>query len=354
MMDMLSADLTASRIMVVDDEAVNLKVLGKMLRTQGYANLIVVQDSRTVIDLYKQEQPDLILLDLNMPFMTGFDVLAGLRALDDPLLPPIIMLTAQHGKEFLLKSLENGARDYITKPFDMAELLARVRTMLEVHLAHRLVFAEKETLENMVHRRTVELLETRLQIVQRLGRASEYRDNETGRHIQRVSRTAVIIARVLGWKTQELENLLHAAPMHDIGKIGIPDAILLRPGKLSGEEWSIMKTHTSIGAHILSGDDSDLLRLAEVIALSHHEKWDGTGYPAGLAGDAIPTSGMIVSISDVFDALTSERPYKKAWTVDAAVSYITENSGTHFAPNLVTIFLDQLPKILAVRDSLAD
>jgi putative two-component system response regulator len=236
----------------------------------------------------------------------------------------------------------------------MLELLARVRTMLEVQAAHTLVHAEKQNLEDMVRKRTNELLETRLQIVQRLGLASEYRDNETGRHIVRVSRTAVIIARKLGWQTQDLENLLHATPMHDLGKIGIPDSILLKPGKLLGEEWEIMKTHTTIGANILSGDHSVLLRLAEEIALSHHERWDGGGYPQGLLGEAIPESGMIVALSDVFDALTSERPYKKPWTEDEAVQYISQNRGKHFAPRLVDVFFEELPQILEMRASLAD
>ena len=353
-MDAMQQSLKASRIMMVDDEAVNLKVLGKMLETQGYFDLVPVQDARTVVEVYRQRRPDLILLDLNMPHLDGYEVLAALKALADPLLPPIIMLTAQHGKDSVLRSLNNGARDYITKPFDMGELLARVGTMLEVRMAHRLVYAEKETLESMVRLRTEELLETRLQIVQRLGRASEYRDNETGRHIQRVSWTAVIIARSLGWTAQELENLLHAAPMHDIGKIGIPDTILLKPGKLNSAEWETMKTHTLIGAHILGGDDSELLRFAEEIALSHHEKWDGKGYPKGLAGEEIPVSGRIIAIIDVFDALTSARPYKERWPVEAAVRYIAEHRGTHFAPDLVDIFMEKLPEILAIREDLVD
>jgi len=348
------AELKSSRIMIVDDEAVNLKVLTRMLESQGYLNIVPIQDSRKVIEEYQTARPDLILLDLNMPHFDGYEILAQLKDLGDPLLPPIVMLTAQHGREYMLQSLEKGARDYITKPFDLHELLARVHTMLEVQAAHSLVHAEKQNLEGMVRARTDELLETRLQIVQRLGRASEYRDNETGRHIVRVSRTAVIIARSLGWQTQELENLLHATPMHDLGKIGIPDSILLKPGKLQGEEWAIMKTHTTIGANILSGDTSVLLRLAEEIASSHHERWDGSGYPKGLQGDAIPESGLIVALTDVFDALTSERPYKKAWTEKEAVQYVTQNRGKHFSPRLVDIFIEELPKILEVRSSLAD
>ncbi|OHD25972.1 MAG: two-component system response regulator [Spirochaetes bacterium GWB1_59_5] len=354
MNETLSPNLTALRIMMIDDEAVNLKILGKMLEAHGYSNLVPIQDSRNVMDQYHQERPNLILLDLNMPNLDGYAILEQLKALDDKLLPPIVVLTAQHGRDFILRALDLGARDYITKPFDMGELLARVRTMLEVHLAHLMVFAEKETLEDMVQQRTSELRQTRLQIVRRLGRASEYRDNETGKHIMRVSETAGIIARVLGWKAHDLENLTHAAPMHDIGKIGIPDAILLKPGALEGEEWEIMKTHTTIGAHILTGDDSRLLRLAEEIALSHHEKWDGSGYPRGLVGAVIPESGLIVAIADVFDALCSKRPYKTAWHIEKAAAFIQEGRGTHFAPQLVDIFLEQLPRIKKVTTDLAD
>ncbi len=354
MTENLLGDLTGSRIMMVDDEGVNLKLLARMLETQGYYNLVAIQDSRTVMEQYHKERPDLILLDLNMPKLDGFQIMEQLKDLCDQLLPPIIVLTAQHGREFILRAFKEGARDYITKPFDMSELLARVRTMLEVHLAHRMVFTEKETLETMVRIRTSELRQTRLQIVRRLGRASEYRDNETGKHIMRVTETAGIIARILGWESYDLENLLHAAPMHDIGKLGIPDAILLKPGALVGAEWEIMKTHATIGAHILSGDDSKLLNLAEEIALSHHERWDGSGYPEGLAGDAIPESGLIVAIADVFDALCSERPYKKAWSADKAVALIREGRGSHFSPRIVDIFLDQLPRIKEASTNLAD
>jgi putative two-component system response regulator len=194
-----------------------------------------------------------------------------LKELNDPLLPPVLVLTAQKGRDFLLEALKKGARDYLTKPFDITELAARVRNMLEVHNAHKIVHEQKDTLDEMVHERTNELLQTRLQVVQKLGRAAEYRDNETGQHIMRVSHMAVLLAANLSgsssWNESDCETLLHATPMHDIGKIGIPDSILLKPGKLGPEEWTIMKTHTTIGAHILDGDDSDLLRLGKEIAL---------------------------------------------------------------------------------------
>ena len=206
----------------------------------------------------------------------------------------------------------------------------------------------------MVRERTAELMETRLQIVQRLGLASEYRDNETGKHILRVSQTATLIAKYLGWNEIECEILMHATPMHDVGKIGIPDNVLLKPGKLDPEEWELMKAHTTIGARILEGANSEPLLLAREIALSHHEKWDGSGYPHGLSGKDIHLGGRIVALADVFDALTSERPYKKAWTVDAAINMIRENKGLHFDPELVDIFEKHLPEIIAIRESMLD
>lgn len=343
-----------ARILIVDDEPVNLKLLDKMLSAQGYCNLLLVQDSRQVLDVYRQQRPDLILLDINMPHLDGFGVLEQLKALKDPLFPPVVILTAQHSQDFLLRALNAGARDFIPKPFDRNELLARVRNMLDAHLAHRLVFEQKDVLDEIVQTRTNELRRTRLQVVQRLGRAAEYRDNETGNHILRMSHISALLAKSIGWNEADCELMLHASPMHDIGKMGIPDHILLKPGKLEPEEWEIMKSHATIGANILEGDDSDLMRCAGEIALTHHEKWDGSGYPYGLSGEAIPLTGRIAALADVFDALTSERPYKKAWPVESAVDLIKENRGTHFDPDLVTVFLEQLPEILNIRDQFSE
>jgi putative two-component system response regulator len=337
-----------ARILIVDDEPVNLKLLDKMLSAQGYNDLVLIQDPRQVIDIYQQQATDLILLDINMPHLDGFAVLEQLKALDAPLLPPVVILTAQHGQDFLLRALNAGARDFVTKPFDRNELLARVRNMLDAHLAHRLVYDQKDVLDEMVKIRTEELCSTRLQVVQRLGRAAEFRDNETGNHILRMSHISALLAKSIGWSEADCELMLHASPMHDIGKIGIPDHILLEPGKFEPDEWEIMKTHAVIGAKILEGDDSDLMKCAREIAVTHHEKWNGTGYPYGLSGEAIPLSGRIAALADVFDALTSVRPYKKAWTVEDAISLIKDNSGTQFDPNLVQVFLDHLTEILKI------
>jgi putative two-component system response regulator len=336
------------RILIIDDEPVNLKLLDKMLHAQGYENLVLVSDPREVLGSYEELHPDLILLDINMPHLDGYQVMEQLKALNDPLLPPIVILTAQSGKDYLLRALAAGARDFISKPFDRNELLMRVRNLLDAQLAHRLIHDQKKMLEEMVRERTEELRTTRLQVVQRLGMAAEYRDEETGNHILRMSHISALLAKSAGWSEADCELMLNASPMHDIGKIGIPDAILLKPGKFEPPEWELMKTHATIGAKLLDGDHSDLMNMAREIALSHHEKWDGSGYPSGLAGEAIPMAGRIAALADVFDALTSERPYKKAWIVEDAVNLIKENSGKHFDPKLVEIFLQELPKILEI------
>ncbi|MFN3752076.1 MAG: HD-GYP domain-containing protein [Thiobacillus sp.] len=341
-------------ILIVDDEPANLKLLERMLNLQGYHKLRLVQDPREAVAAYQAMRPSLILLDINMPHLDGYQVIGRLRALDDPLLPPIVILTAQYDREHLLRALEAGARDMIAKPFDRNELLMRVRNLLDAQLAHRLVFDQKTVLEDMVRARTEELWQTRLQIVQRLGKAAEYRDEETGSHILRMSHACALLARAIGWSDADCDLILNASPMHDIGKIGIPDAILLKPGRFEPHEWEIMKTHAAIGGRLLEGDDSDLLRMAGEIALTHHEKWDGSGYPRGLAGDAIPMAGRIAALADVFDALTSARPYKKAWPVEDAVAYVRDNRGKHFDPALVDVFMRELPALLAIRTRFAE
>lgn len=342
------------RIFIVDDEPVNLKLLDKILHSQGYTNLVKVQDPREVLEHYQEQSADLILLDINMPHLDGYQVMEQLKALNDPLMPPIVILTAQHGKDYMLKALAAGARDFITKPFDRNELLMRVRNLLDVQLAHRLVHDQKRVLEEMVHKRTEELRRTQLQVVQRLGKAAEYRDEETGNHILRMSNISFLLAQGIGLSESECDLILNASPMHDIGKIGIPDNILLKPGKFEPQEWEIMKSHATIGAELLANDDSELMRMAYKIAFTHHEKWDGSGYPNGLTGEEIPLAGRIAALADVFDALTSKRLYKDAWTVESAVELIKENSGKQFDPELVEVFLQELPSILKVRERFAE
>jgi putative two-component system response regulator len=341
-------------IFIVDDEVVNLKLLDKILTSAGYTNLVLINDPRQVLSLYHEHRPSLILLDLNMPDLDGFQVMEQLVGLEDPLLPPIVILTAQHHQEYLLKALEAGARDFISKPFDRRELLMRVRNFLDAHVAHRLVRDQKDHLEELVQKRTRELQETRLEIIRRLGHAAEYRDEETGNHIIRMSKMCTLLAQKAGWSKQQCDLILSASPMHDIGKIGIPDAILLKPGKLDGDEWQTMKTHAEIGARLLDGNDSDLMIMAREIALNHHEKWDGSGYPAGLKGEDIPMSGRIAALADVFDALTSVRPYKKAWPLEEAVELIRANRGKHFDPELADLFLDDVGAFVAIKNAYQD
>ncbi|SIQ94470.1 putative two-component system response regulator [Alkalispirochaeta americana] len=350
----MDALIRSARILMVDDEFTNLQVLRKMLESQGYFNLTGVQDSRQVVELYQEIRPDLVLLDLNMPHRDGYGVMEDLQSLDVAVRAPIVVLTARAGRDSLLQAFQCGARDYIMKPLDMAELFARVRTTLEAHLAHKMLHAQKETLDWMVQARTDDLLRTRMQVIHRLGRAAEYRDNETGQHVLRVSHGAALLARHAGWGETDCEMLLEAAPMHDVGKIGIPDKILLKPGALTAGEWKIMKRHTLIGADLLSGEDNELFHLAREIALAHHEKWDGSGYPRGLAGESIPLSARLVAVVDVFDALTSVRPYKDAWSVEAATRLIRDESGRHFDPDLVALFDRLLPEICEIRQRFAD
>jgi putative two-component system response regulator len=325
-----------------------------MLRSQGYQQLVLVDDPREVLAQYRHWRPDLVLLDINMPHLDGYQVLEQLTALGDPLLPPVVILTAQHSKDVLLRALSLGAREFITKPFDRTELLMRVRNLLDARLAHCLLHQQKEHLEQLVQARTRELYDTRLQVVQRLGKAAEYRDEETGNHILRMSHICTLLARAAGWSEAQCDLILNASPLHDVGKIGIPDAVLLKPGRFDAQEWAVMQRHTHIGAQLLAGDDSELMQMARTIAITHHEQWDGSGYPYGLAGAEIPMAGRIAALADVFDALTSVRPYKSAWPVADALQWLDDNRGKHFDPALVDIFFANLEEILAIRQRFAE
>lgn len=353
----ITLDIKGASLLLVDDEAANLRLLSSVLEQAGYTNIISTQDPRDALPLQLEHNCDLVLLDLNMPHMDGYEVMEQFSAVFGDQLPPILILTAQEFQGLRQRAFDAGARDYVTKPFDIAELLSRVCNLVEMKLAYDYISQQNEKLEQRVWDRTAELIETqnelhdsRLQVVRRLGRASEYRDNETGLHIIRMSEFAACIGKSIGMDQYVCDLLLNASPMHDIGKIGIPDGILLKKGKLDADEWEIMKTHAQMGADILADPDSDLLIMAAEIALSHHEKWDGSGYPNGLQGEEIPISGRITAIADVFDALTSERPYKKAWPVDDAVDLIKKESGHHFDPMLVEHFLKVLPEIIKLKN----
>ncbi len=346
-----------AQILVVDDEPTNIKLLLAVLTNAGFENIKSTQDPKTVLGMLQQTPFDLILLDLNMPDMDGYAVMEQIKAHLPDNLPAILILTAQHLQTHKQRALDGGANDYVTKPFDGNELLSRVRNLLEVQLAQKYSKQQNQLLEEMVAKRTKDLAsahqalyDSRMQIVRKLGLAAEYRDNETGLHIIRMSKMAAALGEAAGMKETETKLLLNASPMHDIGKIGIPDKVLLKPGKLNAEEWEIMKTHAQIGADILATENSDLLGMAHDIALTHHEKFDGSGYPNKLIGKNIPLVGRITAIADVFDALTSERPYKKAWPIDEAIDYIKDQKGQHFDPELVDIFLSIIDHIIYIRE----
>lgn len=323
-------ELTDSRptLLLVDDEPTNLHVLRYSL--QNNYRLLFAKSGQAALEVAHSEQPDLILLDVMMPNMTGYEVCATLK--QEPAMAeiPVIFVTALADANNEQQGLELGAVDYITKPFNPFIVQARVRTHLSLV-------------------RVQELQETRLKIVQCLGAAAEYKDNETGLHVIRMSNYAKIIAIAAGYSDREANDLLHAAPMHDVGKIGIPDAILRKPGALTAEEWGVMQQHAEIGAKIIGNHPPGMLRMAASIALNHHEKWDGSGYPNGLAKYDIPHAARIVAIADVFDALTSVRPYKNAWSPEDAVAHIRSESAKHFDPELVEIFTNCLPLLLEVR-----
>lgn len=347
-------DPKQANILLVDDEPANLRVLEAILRGEGYARVTSLSDPRAVEPLYRAQRFDIVLLDINMPYLDGFTVMERLKAANAEDHLPVLVLTAQADTATRLRALRSGARDFVTKPFLREEVLTRIRNQIETRLLHNRLRDQNRALEERVHERTRELHDSRLDIIRRLGRAAEYRDNETGLHIIRMSKVSELLARACGMNDDEADMVLNASPMHDIGKIGVPDRILLKPGKLDPEEWEVMKTHATIGSEILSGHGSNLIEAARAIALTHHEKWDGSGYPAGLRGEDIPLVGRIVAVSDVFDALTSERPYKRAWSVDESTAFLRTQSGRHLDPWLIELFMDILPDVLAIRRHYAD
>lgn len=345
----VSQEILNATILIVDDEPANVKLLTKTLALHGYHNIISTEDPRETLSLFTKHQADIVLLDLNMPYMSGFEVMQTLKDSIDNDYLPVVVLSAQTDQESRLKALQTGARDFISKPFDQQELITRLHNNLETRMLHLATRNQNKILEERVQQRTKELHDTRLEIIQRLGMAAEYRDNETGLHIIRMSLYSTIIAKSSGLDADACELILNASPMHDIGKIGIPDSILLKPGKLTVEEWTIMKSHPTIGAELLDGHDAELMVMARSIALNHHEQWSGNGYPHGIKGEDIPLAARIVAIADVFDALTTPRPYKDAWPVDEAVHEINKLSGKQFEPRLVEVFNRILPDLLAIK-----
>jgi putative two-component system response regulator len=335
-----------ARLLIIDDDAVNILLLDDILSEAGYRQLLSTTNPFEVETICRQTPPDLILLDLMMPGMDGFAVLDRLARPDFASLSiPVIVLTADVNPQSKRQAFLRGANDFLTKPFDGTEVLLRIHNLLSMRQAHLLLQGQNAELEKRVRERTEELekshrevQESQAEVLVRLAHAAEYRDDDTGRHTQRVGYASALIAQQLGLLAAQVSLIRRTAPLHDIGKIAIPDSILLKPGSLTREEFEIMKTHSEIGGNLLVGGRSPVVKAAEQIARSHHERWEGNGYPHGLCGDAIPLEGRIVAVADVFDALTHERPYKTAWPVDKALEEIVHQSGRQFDAQVVEAF----------------
>ena len=329
-----------AKILIVDDNILNVQILRKILTEAGYYNIVFTTEAPKASSLYQEIRPDLVLLDFNMPHLNGIQVMEQFVLLEEGGYLPVLMLSAEEDEKLMAKALQSGAKDFLKKPYDRLEVLSRSRNLIEVRLLHNQMKSINKSLEEGIVERTKELQQSRIDIVVRLAKVAEYRDAETGQHIMRMSRYAERLARAFGLPNTQCELILNTSPLHDIGKVAISDAILLKPGKLDPQEFEIMKTHTTLGGQMLSGGDSVFLKTAQVIALTHHEKFDGSGYPAGIKGEDIPLVGRICAVADVFDALTSIRPYKKVWSVKEALQEVSNGTGRHFDPQLVQLFMD--------------
>jgi putative two-component system response regulator len=368
--------LQKRRIMIVDDEETNILTVQAFLQQNGYHEFLSTTDSRDAIRLIRKENPDLVLLDINMPHVSGLDIMRSLGAEASTRHLPVIVLTAASDPDVKKKALELGASDFLTKPVDPHYLIPRVRNSLLIKSHMDEIAGENARLDAMVRRRTEDLSQSRQQLILSLAKAAEHRDDDTGNHVLRVGRYAGVIARALNWPEQRVQMLELAAQLHDVGKIGIPDAILFKPGKLDPQEWELMRkhcsfgkdiiepiseqdlcklrTHTRLGADMLHVRSSPMMMMAARIAQTHHERWDGTGYPIGLAGEDIPIEGRITAVADVFDALSSERSYKKAFPRQKCFEIIAEGKGSHFDPTVVDAFFSRSAEIVEVQIALMD
>jgi putative two-component system response regulator len=327
-------------ILVVDDQPANIAILVRMLNRAGYSHVVTTTDSRETVGLVERHRPHLLLLDWHMPHMDGMDVLEAIAPqLSAGVDLPVVILSAEAAPEAKAMALARGAKDFVMKPFDAAEVLLRTRNLLETRRLQTELRRQNQDLEERLRARTAALEEAHAGTLERLARAVEFRDDATGQHTQRVGNLSAKIATALGLSEDRVRLLRRAAPLHDVGKIGIPDAILYKPGPLTPEEFAVMSTHTTIGANLLADARSSITELAERIARSHHERWDGSGYPDRLAGEAIPIEARVVAVADFYDALTSDRPYRLAWTAERTLDAIVAASGTHFDPEVVDAFL---------------
>ncbi len=343
---LISQELRRPTILVADDSPQNIELLSRVLG-QEYRIKVATSGEKALKIAYSDEPPDLILLDIMMPDLSGLQVCQRIKANPDRRRIPIIFVTAMTTVEDESLGLAMGAVDYISKPISPALVQARVRT----HLA---LYDQSRELERMVAQRTAELVATRQQIIRRLGRAAEYKDNETGNHVVRMSHIARLVAQQAGLGPEAVQLVFQSAAMHDLGKIGVPDRILLKPGPLTEDEWAVMRQHAQIGADIIGRHDNELLATARAIALTHHEKWDGTGYPQGLKGEQIPLYGRIVAIADVFDALMSRRPHRAPLPTAESLAIMGEQKGKHFDPVLLECFFQQQFEILKVMELYSD
>jgi response regulator RpfG family c-di-GMP phosphodiesterase len=342
------------QVVVIDDAQVNLVLMSALLGKLPDCNATCFLSPAEALAHCLHEDPDLIIVDYMMPDMDGIEFIQQFRANPGRTQTPLLMVTADHEREVRYRALESGANDFLTKPLDRIEFASRVKNMLSLRRGQVALANHARTLAEEVRRATAEIFERERETLNKLARAAEFRDPETGAHILRMAHFSALIAREMGLDEDMQQALLIAAPMHDVGKLGTPDHILLKPGRLDADEFTIMKTHASIGYEILKDSASPYMQLAATIALSHHEKFDGSGYPQGLAGDDIPLVGRIVAVADVFDALTSPRPYKTAWDTDQARRFLVEGRGAHFDPRCVDAMLACWNEVLEIRARFQD
>jgi len=369
-------DIRQSCILIVDDEPLNIEVVRRYLEIGGYRNLISTDHAGQALPLMGLNRPDLVLLDIQMPEISGLEILAAIRSDEMFCRTPVVILTGSSDPETKLTALQAGATDLLQKPVHSEELLARLGNVLKVKAYQDQLYRHSEELEEAVRRRTAELEASRLDVIHCLARAAEFRDDDTGQHIVRVGRYARVIADQLGFSREELDILEPAAQLHDVGKIGIADSILLKQGKLSPEEYEMMqkhcgfgrkivqqvpdadaamlRKHTDMGARIMDVSSSPILEMARRIALTHHERWDGNGYPLGLAGEDIPLEGRITAVADVFDALSSKRPYKPPFPLQKCFSIMEEGRRTQFDPQVLDAFFERRNDIIRVQIDSAD
>ena len=342
-------------ILIIDDQLTSRQILQQLVSTIESSNTVdAFANPVKALEWSSTNPVDLILVDYKMPEMNGVEFIRKFRSHPASSHVPVIMVTSIEDKDVRYEALEAGATDFLMKPVDHHECRARCNNLLIQHQQYKIISDRSRWLERRVSEATSEIRLRERETLLRLARAGEYRDEETGNHVIRMAKYSRVIAEQLGFSKEESDVIEMAAPMHDIGKIGIRDDILLKPGKLTAEEFETMKQHTIIGHDILKDSPSKFLQMGGIIALGHHEKFDGTGYPYGKKGDEIPVEARIVAIADVYDALVSERPYKNAWSTEAAIDYMRTHSGKHFDPDCFNAFVEQLDTVLKIQGMLPD